>query len=340
MKGFLVAAILAALFAGLVFSQAGRPVSKDPSQALFVVEKGDGAKTIATRLEDAGLIRSRTYFLMTVWSRGHQAAFKAGAFELSPSMSTREIEAALTRGKPVSDERDVTFLEGWTLNDIAEYLAKEGVASKEEFFAEAGRSAATAPQALPDWAVSYPALKDKPAGASLEGYLFPDTYRIYVGGGAKALVRRMLDNLEAKLTPELRKEVAASGRSIHEILTMASVIEREVHGEEDRALVSGIFWKRVEAGRGLEADSTVNYITGGSKPAVSYEETRIDHPWNTYKYRGLPPGPIGNPGMSAIIAALRPKASPYWYFLTDKEGNVHYGKTLEEHNANKAKYLR
>lgn len=340
MRGLLAAAVLAALFAGLVFSQADLPVSKEPAAATFVVEKGDGAKTIAARLEEAGLIRSRTYFLLTVWSRGHQAAFKAGAFELSPSMSTGEIEAALAQGKPVSNERDVTLIEGWTLNDVAEYLAKEGVASKEEFFAEAGKSAVAAPQDLPDWGASYPALKDKPAGAPLEGYLFPDTYRIYVGGGAKELVRRMLDNLEVKLTPELRKEIAASGRSVHEILTMASVIEREVRGEEDRGLVSDIFWRRVVAGRGLEADSTVNYITGGSKPAVSYEETRIDHPWNTYKYRGLPPGPIGNPGMSAILAALRPKANPYWYFLTDKEGNVRYGKTLEEHNANKAKYLR
>jgi len=120
---------------------------------------------------------------------------------------------------------------------------------------------------------------------------------------------------------------------------MASVIEREVRSEEDRALVSDIFWKRVEAGRGLEADSTVNYITGHSKPSVSYEETRIDHPWNTYKYRGLPPGPIGNPSLSSLIAAIRPKANPYWYFLTDPQGKVYYGRTLEEHSANR-KYLR
>jgi UPF0755 protein len=341
MRGLFVTSLLALLFAGGVFALSGRPVDpKDAGSTLFVVAKGDGAKAVATRLKESGLVRSRTYFLMTVWSRGSKTGFKAGVFELSKSMSTREIERALTAGKPVSNERNVTLLEGWTLEDIADYLEAEGVASKTEFHAEAGESAKADQAGLPDWGASYPALAGRPSGASLEGYLFPDTYRIYVDAGAKALVRRMLANFEAKLTPDLRAEIAAKGRTVHEIVTMASIIEREVRGEEDRAMVSDIFWKRVEAGRGLEADSTVNYVTGHSKPAVSYQETRIDHPWNTYRYRGLPPGPIGNPGLAAILAAIRPKPNPYWYFLTDARGNVHYGATLEEHNANKEKYLR
>ncbi|HJV33392.1 MAG TPA: endolytic transglycosylase MltG [Patescibacteria group bacterium] len=338
MKGFLVTAVLAAAFAGFVFSQAGKPVSKEPKTILYVVPQGAGARAIGEGLEKAGLIRSPKYFLFTVWRRGDKDAFKAGSYELTPSMSTREIEALLAKGEPVSNEVAVTLLEGWTIDDMADYLEAQGIASREEFYAEAGESAKPA-SGLPDWNASYPALRSRPADASLEGYLFPDTYRIYADGGAKALVRRMLDNFEAKLTPELRAEIKASGRSFHEIVTMASIIEREVRSDEDRALVSGIFWKRVDAGRGLEADSTVNYITGHSKPSVSYEETRIDHPWNTYKYRGLPPGPIGNPSLSAILAAIRPKANPYWYFLTDPQGKVYYARTLEEHAANR-KYLR
>lgn len=338
MKGLFITSLLATLFAGFVFSQAGNPVAKEPSTILYVIQQGSGAKTIAEGLKKAGLIRSPKYFLFTVWSRGDHDTFKAGTYELTPSMSTREIEALLAKGKPVSNEISVTLLEGWTLDDMADHLQAEGIASREEFYAEAGESAKPA-SGLPDWNASYPALRSRPADASLEGYLFPDTYRIYADGGAKALVRRMLDNFESKLTPELRASLAANGRSIHEIVTMASVIEREVRSDEDRALVSGIFWKRVDAGRGLEADSTVNYITGHSKPSVSYEETRIDHPWNTYKYRGLPPGPIGNPSLSAIVAAIRPQANPYWYFLTDPSGKVYYGKTLDEHNANR-KYLR
>ena len=338
MKGLLLTAALAVLFAGFVFSQAGRPVSKEPTTVLYVVAQGSGAKAIADGLEKAGLIRSPRFFLFTVWRRGDKDKFKAGTYELTPSMSTREIEALLAKGEPVSNEISVRLLEGWTIDDMADYLQAQGIASREEFYAEAGESAKSA-SGLPDWSASYPALRSRPSAASLEGYLFPDTYRIYADGGAKALVRRMLDNFESKLTPELRAEIKASGRSIHEIVTMASIIEREVRSEEDRALVSDIFWKRVDAGRGLEADSTVNYITGHSKPSVSYEETRIDHPWNTYKYRGLPPGPIGNPSLSSIVAAVRPKANPYWYFLTDPQGKVYYARTLEEHAANR-KYLR
>jgi UPF0755 protein len=339
MKGIFITTLLAVLFGALVFSQAGRPVANEPSSILFTIQQGAGAKVIAQGLKEAGLIRSPKYFLFTVWSRGDQAAFKAGTYELTPSMSAREVEAYLAKGEPVSNEVSVTLLEGWTLDDIADHLQAQGLSTQKEFYAEAGESAKPASD-LPDWNASYPALNSRPAGASLEGYLFPDTYRVYADGGAKPLVRRMLDNFESKLTPELRAEIRAQGRSIHEIVTMASIIEREVRSDEDRALVSDIFWKRVEADRGLEADSTVNYITGHSKPSVSYEDTRIDHPWNTYRYRGLPPGPIGNPSLSSIIAAIRPKANPYWYFLTDPEGKVWYGKTLDEHNQNRVNHLR
>jgi UPF0755 protein len=339
-KGLFFTAVLAAAFFALVGFAANRPVGGS-ANVLFVVNAGDGPRTIAAGLEQAGLIRSERLFLLTVWSRGSRGDFAAGTFELSPSMTTREIERTLSQGEPVSNERSITVLEGWTLDDIAAYLERENVAAADAFHAETGRSAAFArPGELPDWNSSFDFLRGRPESATLEGYLFPDTYRIYVGSDAKAVVRRLLQNFGAKLTPELRAEIGRSGRELHEIITMASVIEREVHGDEDRRLVSDIFWKRVGAGMGLQADSTVNYVTGRNKPAVSYKETQIDSPWNTYKYRGLPAGPIGNPGMSAILAALRPEPNPYWYFLTDRQGNVHYARTIDEHNANKAKYLR
>lgn len=338
MKGLLVTSVLAVLFLGLVAFSANKPVGGTDS-VLFVVQQGSGAQTIAASLKEAELIRSERFFLFTTWSRGTRGDFKAGSFELSPSMSTREIERALTTGKAITDEVAVTVLEGWTIRDIARHLEAEGIASAKEFYNEVGQSAEFA-GGLPDWEASYPILSDKPQRNSLEGYLFPDTYRIFPSAGAKGLVRRMLDNFDAKLTPELRQDIAASGHSVFDIITMASVIEREVFGEADRAVVSGIFWNRVNAGMGLQADSTVNYITGGKKPAVSFAETKIDSPWNTYKYRGLPVGPIGNPGLSAIKAAIYPAETSYFYFLTDAAGNVHYGRTLDEHNANKAKYLR
>lgn len=341
MKALLAGALIAIGIGGLAFFNSDRPVSKDAVSKLYVVHQGDGARVISEGLEKAGLIRSARYFLFTVWRRGDQSKFASGSYELSPSMKTNEIERALAGGKPVSNEREITIVEGWTIDDIADYLEAEGIASKKEFYAEVGESAKfVKPGSLPDWAASYSALADLPANASLEGYLFPDTYRVYADGGAKPVVRRMLANLENKLTPELRREIAEKHRSLRDVLILASVIEREVRGAEDSAMVADVFWKRVDAGRGLEADSTVNYITGHSKPSVSYQDTKVDNPWNTYKYRGLPPGPIGNPGMTAIRAAIRPARNPYWYFLTDKDGNVHYAKTLDEQISNKRKYLR
>lgn len=336
MKGLFVTALAGVLFLFLVGWSANRPVGGD-ANILYNVAKGEGASSIAEGLEKADLIRSATFFKFTTWSRGSRGDFKAGSFELSPSMSTREIERALTTREPSQDEITVTVPEGWTIDDIAAYLEQEGIATEEEFYAEVGKSAEFVPPGgLPAWGETFGFLEDKPARNSLEGYLFPDTYRIFAESGAKGLVRRMLSNFDDKLTPGLRGEIAASGHGIFDIVTMASVIEREVRNPEDMAIVSGIFWKRVDLGMGLQADSTVNYITGLSKPSVSAEETDIDHPWNTYRYRGLPAGPIGNPGISAILAAIRPKESPYLYFLTDPEGHVHYGRTLEEHNANRA----
>lgn len=335
MKALFVTALLGAAFLGLVAFSANRPVGGD-GNILYNVAKGEGASSIAEGLEEAGLVRSATFFKFTTWSRGTRGDFKAGAFELSPSMSTREIEHVLTTFEPSQEEVSVTVLEGWTIDDIAAHLETEGISSEEDFYAEVGKSAEfVSAGALPAWSETYGFLDDKPARNSLEGYLFPDTYRIFAESGAKALVRRMLSNFEAKLTPELREEIEASGHNVFEIVTMASVIEREVQTDEDMALVSGIFWNRVELGMGLQADSTVNYITGLSKPSVSFAETDIDHPWNTYKYRGLPAGPIGNPGLRAILAAIRPAETDYLYFLTDPQGKVYYGRTLEEHNANR-----
>jgi UPF0755 protein len=322
-----------------VFFLSGRPASNSPRSVMFTVKKGEGVRDIVTSLSKDGLIASRTYFLYLVWRRSDKNRFQAGKYELSPSMTASDIEKELT-GKPISDERTVTILEGWTIDDVAEYLQRKGLATKESFHAQAGESAKKVKDSIPDWSAPFPKLASKPADASLEGYLYPDTYKVYIGSGPDALVRRLLSNFEERYASVEDKDAPEGKRSVHEIMTMASIIEREVLTEQDRAVVSGIFWKRVESGHAIQADSTVNYVTGHSKPSVSYKETQIDNPWNTYKYKGLPPGPIGNPGVSAIRAAIHPKDSPYWFFLTDKDGNVHYARTYDEHVSNIRKYLR
>lgn len=338
MKALFISLLLFIGFGSFVLWSANQPIGGKGSM-LFNIAKGDSVARIAERLQDAGLIRSAAVFRLTAWSRGDRSAFKAGSFELSPGMTVREMEAVLADAKPISNEVAITTIEGWTLDDIAGYLSKQGLTTTQAFAAQAGSSAAQG-EKLPDWNASFSILNDKPAGANLEGYLFPDTYRVYPNGNVSEIVRRMLADMDAKFTPAMRADAAKHGRSVFQILTMASVLEREVRTDADRKMVADLFWRRVDTKHGMEADSTVNYCTGKSLASVSHADTKVECPWNTYKYRGLPVGPIGNPGLASIEAAIGPTPNDYWYFLTDKQGNVHYGKTLDEHNANKRKYLK
>ena len=185
-----------------------------------------------------------------------------------------------------------------------------------------------------------------PKNLSLEGYLFPDTYyfRKEEGGdgkeGIKNFVKLMLTNFDKKLTPALRTEIERQKKSIFEIVTTSSLIEKEVRTFDDKKIVSGILRKRLKTGIPLQIDATIVFITGKKTTEISIEETKIDSPYNTYKYKGLPLGPIANPGIESIIAALYPESSEYWYYLSAPDGKTIFSRTLEEHNIAKFKYLK
>jgi len=170
--------------------------------------------------------------------------------------------------------------------------------------------------------------------------LFPDTYRVFRDASISDIVKKILDNFNQKLTSELRFEIKSQGKNIHQILTLASILEKEVSTDQDRKLVAGIFYKRLELGMPLQADSTVNYVTGKDSSRASAKDLEIDSPYNTYKYRGLPPGPISNPGISSILAAIYPSSNNYLYFLTTPDGQVIYNETHDQHVIDKAKYYR
>jgi len=151
----------------------------------------------------------------------------------------------------------------------------------------------------------------------------------------------MLSNFDSKFTPEMRAEIENQGKTVYEIVTMASIIQKEVRSEKDMKMVSGIFWNRIKNGQALESCATLAYILGENKPQYTYEDTRIDSPYNTYMNRDLPPGPIANPGIEAIKAAIWPTDSNYNFFLSSSDGGeTIYSRTFEEHVRNKEKYLR
>ncbi|MBI5071627.1 endolytic transglycosylase MltG [Candidatus Falkowbacteria bacterium] len=319
------------------------PPSEDPTEKNFVIGKGEGVHEISQHLKEQNFIKNEFVFETYVWLKKVQSKFMAGEHALRQNMRVWEIISVLT-SPGETNERDIKILEGWNNREIANYLDGEGVVNKDVFL-----------EAVLSYKLGntdYEFLEDKPEGATLEGYLFPDTYKIYkkfpaelldgkdeASAMANHIIKKMLENFNQKLSAEMRAEIAKNKKTIFEIITMASIIEKEARGE-DMAMVADIFWRRIDEGIALQSDATVNYATGKYETQPSLDDLKINSPYNTYKYRGLPAGPIGNPGLEAIRAAVYPKANNYWYFLHTKDGQTIYSRTFDEHKANKLKYLQ
>jgi len=271
-------------------------------EKLFLVEKGQNLFKVAENLEKESLIKNKFLFDLYIFIKRAQRKLQAGEYFLSPSGNIDRIAEKIISGDIAKIV--VTIPEGWTQKQIEERIGLK----------------------LP--------------GENLEGFLFPDTYQFPLRVSGEEIVKKMRDNFDKKLTLDLREEIQRQGKTIPEIITMASLIEKEVSKNEDKELVSGILWKRLKNNIPLQVDATITYITGKKTTKILKEETQIDSPYNTYKYLGLPLGPICNPGIDSIKAAMYPKKSEYWYYLSTPEGEVIFSKTLEEHNIAKAKYLK
>ncbi len=292
----------------------------------FNVEKGESFREISANLSQDALIRSVSVFKLYAVLMGRAHTLKPGTYALSPTYSVPEIVALLSKGG--ADDVTVTIPEGVTVRDIDMLFANAGVTAT-------GTIAALTPA---DFAGAYPFLDTLP---SLEGFLFPDTYRFERGTDAKRVVETLLDNFEKKAWPLLENDPQWYAK-----LIIASFVEREVPGAEDQRKVAGIIVKRLRAGMPLQVDATVSFVKCGGAfldcktAAVSKSDTALSSPFNTYQVTGLTPSPIANPGLGALQAALNPETTPYWYYLSAKgTGQIIYARTLEEHNANRAKYL-
>jgi len=295
---------------GIFFICQGIYLPKDlafTENKLFSIERGQNLFKIAENLEKEDLIKNKFLFDFYVSITGTQRKLQAGNYLFNPSMSITAIAKKIISGEVAKIE--VTIPEGFTIKQIEERLNLK----------------------LPE--------------TDLEGFLFPDTYQFSYGASAEEVVRKMLDNFDKKLAP-YQNEISGAGLTLFDVITMASLLEKEVRTKEEKEIVSGIFWKRIKEGRSLDSCATIAYILGGGN--WTFEEMRkeiargkeIDSPYNTYKYLGLPAGPICNPGLESIIAAVYPKDSEYWYYFSTPEGETIFSKTLEEHNIAQAKYLK
>ncbi len=306
-------------------------------QTHFVIKTGEGINQISYNLYQADIIESRFVFETYVYLKGVEDKFKAGEYNLPRVANIKRLTQIFMIGQPAK-EWQLTVPEGWTAQAIAHKLETLGKFQAEEFLEDVGVGQSNNHFSFD--ISNYDFLADKPKTASLEGYLFPDTYRFFSYASVDDVVRKMLNNFNKKLALQMRRDIKKQHKTIFEIITLASIIEREAKFSQDRPIIAGIFWRRLKLGMPLQADSTINYITGKKTPAVSKEDLNLDTPYNTYKYKGLPPGPISNPGLEAIKAAIYPQQTDYLYFLTDKDGHVHYARTYAEHIKNKNKYLK
>ncbi|MBI4426272.1 MAG: endolytic transglycosylase MltG [Candidatus Kerfeldbacteria bacterium] len=312
-----------------------QPVGRARTETVaFTVQPGAGVREIARQLETAGLIRNRYAFEIAVWLSGQSKNLQAGTFALTPSLSATAIARQLA-GAGGPREVTVTTLEGWTNRQIAAHLEQQGLGTAEAFLAAA--SVTDSREILPDDRFDF--LAGRPAAATLEGYLFPDTYRFFPTARPADVIKKMLINFGVKLA-SVQSDLQQSGRAHFDVVRLASIVEREVRTDRDRRMVADIFWRRLADGIALQSDATVNYVTEKNALQPTIADTEVNSPYNTYRYRGLPPGPIGNPGLSSITAVLKPEPNDYLYFLTDAGGTVYYAKIFEEHLANKRKYLQ
>lgn len=303
----------------------------------FIIASGEGVNQISRNLYDQKLIKSMFFFETYVWLEKIQANFLAGEYILNTQMNIKEVTEILTSGKVVNKEKNIKIIEGWKIADINKYLIDQAVITDDSFLNLAKNQ-------ITDWQfkIAKPEfLNDLPVNSDLEGFLFPDTYRIFADAEAEDIIIKMLDNFDKKLTTEMREDIKNQGQTIYEIITMASVIEKEVKKAEDMKVVSGIFWNRIKNGQPLESCATLAYILGVNKKQYTLEDTEIISPYNTYKNKGLPPGPICNPGLNAINAAINPINTSYNYFLNRFDnGETIFSSTYEEHLKNKNKYLQ
>jgi UPF0755 protein len=325
------AAISVALF--VYWRHLSAPVNLTAARG-FTVEVGDSLEAISLRAEQAGLIRSASAFKLYAKVSGLAPAYKAGNFAFSGPVSLESLSSALVAGDKQSNTVRITVPEGYAIRDIDAHLAKNGLSVSGEF----SRRLAS-PDFLATARQTYDFLADEKV-LSLEGYLFPDTYDVYKDVKPEELARKMLDNFERKLKPEWLDEIKRQGKSLQDMVIMASLVEKEVRKVEDMKMVADIFWRRLDNGQAFESCATLAYVLGVNKPQYSLEDTQVDSPYNTYRHKGLPPGPIANPGLNAIEAAIFPLSNNYNFFLTARDGRTIFSASFEEHVANKNKYLK
>ena len=317
--------VVAGLGAWLYFG-ATRPYKGYDGPEQFVeIPPGTGPASIGRRLVEAGVVRNELLFRVALWRSGQARRLQAGEYRFDRPMSAREAIDRVARGEVFL--RAITFPEGLTIRQMSDIYERTGFGPAADFI-----SAARDPEPIRDI--------DRAAG-DLEGYLFPDTYALPRSATAEALVQRMVTAFRDALTSDIVQGAAARGLSVRELVTLASLVEKETARPEERKIVAGVYSNRLRIGMGLQCDPTVIYAlerAGLYDGNLTRANLRFDSPYNTYRYAGLPPGPIAAPGRASLAAAADPADVPYIYFVSRNDGSHVFASTLDELNRNVLEY--
>lgn len=299
-------------------------LNKSQTTISFTIPSGATLRQTATKLKEEKIIKSSWAFERFVQNKNAADKIKAGTYELSPSYDVSQIVSIITEGKVATNL--VTILPGKRIDQV-----------KKAFIA-AGYSVAEVDDAFrPDQYRNHPALVDKPVSASLEGYLYPESFQRTADTTPEQIIRSSLDEMQKRLTPELREAFSRQGLSVYRAVTLASVIEKEVSRPEDRAQVAQVFLSRLSQGKRLESDATAIYgaVLAGQAPSITFDSV-----YNTYTHDGLPPGPISNVTESSLQAVARPAGTDWLYFVSGDDGNTYFSRTLQEHEALTAQHCK
>ena len=318
--------VAVACVAGWIYVNLERPYKGyDAAEQFVEIPTGTGSVSMGKRLADAGVIRSAASFRLAVWMRGAGRRLQAGEYRFDRPMTTAEVVDKIARGDVYV--RVITFREGLTNREMASVFESAGFGKASDFL-----SAARNAQLVSDI---------DPGARDLEGYLFPDTYTLQRNATASQLVDRMVARFRKALAPDISQRAEANGLTVRELVTLASLVEKETGKPEERPIVAGVYVNRLKIKMPLQCDPTVIYaltLAGRYDGNIRREDLQIDSRYNTYRYPGLPPGPIAAPGEASLRAAAAPASVPYLYFVSRNDGSHVFSTTLDEHNRNVATF--
>lgn len=300
------------------------------ADGVFEIAPGQGLRAVAAGLAAEGYVPSALALELYGRHQGYAGRLQAGRYLIPTGTTPVALLERIVSGDAVFDEITVTIPEGWSLDDIESYFEELGLFSRERF-----QQAAVMQDAYRDFRI----VSDLEDDTILDGYLWPDTYRIFADSTPESIVRRMLAAADQRISAGMLAEIERQGRTLHDVLTLASIVQKEAAGVGEMPDVAGVFWNRLEIWMPLESDATVNYVLGTNKLQPTFADTAVEHPYNTYENYGLPPGPIGNPGIEAIRAAINPADHEFLFFLHKPTREIVLSRTFGEHLDNKARYL-